>query len=132
MAFAGQEIIEVLNRIKYPYNVNILTQQRAVEQLSDPAAKSRWVRVILEQRDLLRERLRSFSSVINILPSDANFLMVKFDNPAAVFHFLTDKKIIVRDRSRVPLCTGYLRITVGSEEENLFLLQALKEYSGQK
>jgi histidinol-phosphate aminotransferase len=66
--------------------------------------------------------------VKNILPSDANFLMVKFDDPRKVFDFLIEKKIIVRDRSKVSLCEGYLRITVGTSEENRMLINALNEY----
>jgi histidinol-phosphate aminotransferase len=128
MAFAHEEIIRVLNRIKYPYNVNILTQKVALEHLSGTENKDEWVRQILEQRDLLKNQLVRFSMVRNILPCDANFLMVKFDDPKKVFDFLIEKKIIVRDRSKVSLCEGYLRITVGTPEENRMLINALNEF----
>jgi histidinol-phosphate aminotransferase len=128
IAFAGSEIIRVLNRIKYPYNVNILTQKVALEQLTGTENKEQWVTRILEQRNLLINQLKPFSMVRNILPSDANFLMVKFDDPKKVFGFLIDRKIIVRDRSNVSGCDGYLRITVGTGEENRMLIDALKEY----
>jgi histidinol-phosphate aminotransferase len=128
MAFADPEIIRVLNRIKYPYNVNILTQKVALEHLESTENKDKWVKQILEQRNLLNNRLSRFSMVKNILPSDANFLMVKFEDPRKVFDFLIEKKIIVRDRSKVPLCEGYLRITVGTTEENTLLIHALNEY----
>lgn len=129
MAFAGRNIIEILNRIKYPYNVNILTQRTALERLANTDAKDKWVYRILEQRNILQLELSRFRMVKNILPSDANFLMVRFDDPKAVFDFLIGKKIIVRDRSRVPLCEGYLRITIGTAEENLLLVAALHEFT---
>jgi histidinol-phosphate aminotransferase len=128
MAFADREIIRVLNRIKYPYNVNILTQLLALENLTSTKHKYKWVSQILGQRKWLESKFRKFSIVKNILPSDANFLMVKFDDPKKVFDFLIDKKIIVRDRSKVALCEGYLRITVGTSEENRMLINALHEY----
>jgi histidinol-phosphate aminotransferase len=127
LAFADGEIIGVLNRIKYPYNVNILTQKVALEHLVSTENKDKWVNQILEQRNLLKSQLSGFSMVRNILPCDANFLMVKFDDPKHVFDFLIEKKIIVRDRSKVALCEGYLRITVGTPEENSMLINALKE-----
>jgi histidinol-phosphate aminotransferase len=128
MAFAHSEIIGVLNRIKYPYNVNILTQKVALEHLVSTVDKDKWVKQILEQRSLLESQLSRFSMVKNILPGDANFLMVKFDDPKKVFDFLIEKKIIVRDRSKVSLCEGYLRITVGTPEENGMLIRALNDY----
>ena len=114
MAIASYEIIEVLNRIKYPYNVNILTQRLALERLKKEDEKEIWVKTILDQREYLNHKLGEFSFVKGILPSDAKFLM--------------EHKIIVRDRSKVELCEGCLRITIGTEEENELLLKALKSY----
>lgn len=128
MAFASEQIINVLNRIKYPYNINILTQKEALKQLLKVEIKEKNVEKLLMQRNLLAEKLTSLKLVTGILPSDANFLMVKMDNPKAVFSFLTDKKIIVRDRSRVALCDGYLRFTIGTQEENELLLDAIMRY----
>jgi histidinol-phosphate aminotransferase len=128
MAFARKEIIDFLNHIKYPYNINVLTQRTALEHLSDTQKKDQWIKLILDQRKYLRKELAKFPMVKHILPSDANFLMVRFDNPQEVFSYLVGKKIIVRDRSKVTLCEGYLRITVGSEEENTMLIKALKQY----
>lgn len=130
MAFASPEIIAVLNHIKYPYNVNILTQRMAIEHLQDTTEKDKWVRIILEQREWLRKELLNLHMVSDVLPSDANFLMVKFDNPAEILAFLTARKIIVRDRSKIALCEGYLRITIGSPEENKLLINALQEHAG--
>ncbi|MFO7368697.1 MAG: histidinol-phosphate transaminase [Bacteroidales bacterium] len=128
MAFAGKEIIDVLRHIKYPYNINVLTQRTALECLSDTGKKDAWIREIIDQREYLRKELSRLPMVKHILPSDANFLMVRFDNPQEIFHYLINKKIIVRDRSKVVLCEGFLRITVGSGEENRALVQALQQY----
>ena len=129
MAFASGEIISVLNKIKYPYNINILSQRFALERIEKTEEKNKWVTTILEQREMLRKKLAGLPNVENILPSQANFLMVKFQDAKGVFHYLMDKKIIIRDRSKVALCEGYLRITVGTEEENKCLLQALEGYT---
>ena len=128
LAFADKEIIDILTRIKYPYNINILTQRTALEYLSDTNRKDLWIKNILKQRDYLRKELAKFPMVKQILPSDANFLMVRFVNPQEIFSFLTCKKIIVRDRSKVSMCEGFLRITVGSEEENKLLIRTLQQY----
>jgi histidinol-phosphate aminotransferase len=132
MAFASQEIITILNHIKYPYNINVLTQRMALDNLVRTDGRDKWIGMILEQRGRLQEELLQFSSVRNILPSDANFLMVRFDQPQEVFYFLTGKKIIVRDRSKVALCEGYLRITVGSPAENNMLIRAFREFENSK
>jgi len=132
MAFASPEIIGILNHIKYPYNVNVLTQRMALENLQSTEDKDKWIGMILVQREWLRKELIQFPMVRNILLSDANFLMVQFDHPQEVFTCLTGKKIIVRDRSKVALCEGYLRITIGSPEENELLIKALKEYDNAK
>ncbi len=128
MAFADETIIGILSHIKYPYNINILTQRAALEHLSDIARKEQWIKRIITQRESLYRELVKLPIVKQVLPSDANFLMVRFNNPKEVFAYLIGKKIIVRDRSRVALCEGYLRITVGAEEENKMLMSALKEY----
>lgn len=129
MAYASKEIIDILNMIKYPYNINTLTQQTALKHLADTTKKDNWIRLILSQRDMLQRELLKLEMVENILPSDANFLMVKFSQPGELFRYLISKKIIIRDRSKVDLCSGYLRITVGTPEENAILLNALTEFS---
>ena len=129
MAFAHEDIISVLDKIKYPYNINALTQKVAMEQISTREQKDSWVRKILSERDSLAARLASLTIVKNIMPSDANFLMVRFDNAREVFEHLRREMIIVRDRSGVTLCEGYLRITIGSEDENDALLDALKLFT---
>lgn len=129
IAFAVKEIISILNHIKYPYNVNVLTQRMAWDHLKNTRKKDKWIGLILEQRNWLVKNLLQFSMVRRILPSDANFLMVRFDDPGRVFAFLLGKKIIVRDRSKVPLCDGFLRITIGSPEENKLLISALQQFA---
>lgn len=129
MAFAQREIIQILSRIKYPYNINILTQRTALDRLSETDEKEQWVKNIIEQRELLKTKLAAFPLVKDILPSDANFLMVKFDNPKQLFNYLIDKKIIVRDRSKIPLCEDCLRFTIGTANENEELLDALRTYN---
>jgi histidinol-phosphate aminotransferase len=106
----------------------VLTQRTALECLSDTSQKDSWIREILDQREYLRKELSRLPMVKQILPSDANFLMVRFDNPQEIFHYLINKKIIVRDRSKVVLCEGFLRITVGSGDENKALIVALQQY----
>jgi histidinol-phosphate aminotransferase len=129
MAFASREIINVLNRIKYPYNINSLTQKYALDRLASPEEKNSWVKMILEQREILRIKLLANELVDEILPSDANFLMIKFRNPRQILKYLIDRKIIVRDRSNVPLCEGCLRITIGTPDENNTLLKALGDFT---
>ena len=132
MAFSSSQIIRVMNHIKYPYNVNILTQRTALEQLKNTEEKNKWVTLILQQRERLAAILSGMQLVQHIMPSDANFLMVKFNEPKKVFDYLISNKIIVRDRSKVPLCEGYLRITIGTSEENNMLVSALQEFEKKK
>jgi len=126
MAFASTEIIDVLNKIKYPYNVNILTQEKAAEILDNENQKQKWVDTILNEKKKLVAALRENPLIKKIYPSDANFLLVKVDNPTHMYNSLVEQKLIVRDRSKVALCKGCLRITVGTSEENNRLIEALK------
>lgn len=128
MAFASPEIIAVLNKIKYPYNINILTQQKALELTDNSARVEEWVNLIVAGRGNLAEQLKALPLTEKIFPSDANFILVKMKNARNIYEFLKDKGVIVRDRSKVHLCEGSLRITVGSAEENNLLMQALRDY----
>jgi histidinol-phosphate aminotransferase len=125
MVFGDPELIQVLSHVKYPYNVNSLTISAALESLSDSQQYEQWVRLIVEERDRLSGELASLPLIRKVYPSDANFLLVKVDNPRRIYQSLMDRGIIVRDRSSVPLCDGCLRITVGTPEENRLLLEAL-------
>jgi histidinol-phosphate aminotransferase len=128
MAFADTAVISILDKIKCPYNVNILTQEKALEALMDPERKNKWVHTILTERKKLSGQLTSISWINMIYPSDANFLLVKVVNPVKVYNWLVKNSIIVRDRSSVALCEGCLRITVGTPEENNALVQSLFDY----
>lgn len=127
MAFAGTEIIEVLNKIKYPYNINILSQNKAVELLLEKNDKENWVKKILSERSRMVNDLLKFPFVIKIYPSDANFLLVKMNDARGIYNFLIERGIVVRDRSKVKLCEGCLRITIGSPDENNALLKVLND-----
>lgn len=128
IAFASVEIIAILNKIKPPYNIGRHTQQTALKALHKEDAKKAMVKEIVRQRGLLSDELSRLKTVKHIYPSDANFLLVKVDNAKAIYNFLLESKIVVRDRSRVVLCDECLRITVGTAEENRNLLESLKAY----
>jgi len=128
MAFAAKEIVEVLNKVKPPYNVNQLTQNAALKALQNVERYEKERTAILEQRSFLSEQLKPFSFVEKVYPSDANFLLVKVKDAEGIYDFLTSKGIIVRNRSKVVLCEGCLRFTVGTAEENLKLLEELAAY----
>ncbi len=128
MAFADPFIIAVLSKIKYPYNINMLTMEIALKSLKSIKGKEQWVASILHQRDILARELKSFSFIVKVFPSDANFLLVKVDQPREIYQYLISRKIIIRDRSNASLCDGCLRITVGTPDENARLTEALKDY----
>jgi histidinol-phosphate aminotransferase len=128
MAFAQNEIINVFSKIKYPYNVNILTQQKALELLTTTDQMQQWVEELLEERTKLIETLKAKSFVQEIYPTDANFVLLKTKEPKKIYDYLVDRKIIIRDRSNVALCEGCLRITVGTPEENRKLMDALAHF----
>jgi histidinol-phosphate aminotransferase len=126
MAFASSEIIAILNKIKYPYNINALTQERVMQSLQNVEEKDAWVATIIAEREKLANELKQMPFVQKVYPSDANFLLVKMDSAREKFEYLMNEGVIVRDRSKVALCEGSLRITVGSTEENRALIEKLK------
>lgn len=128
IAYASEELIGFFNKVKYPYNVNLLTQQQAVKVLSNPEKQRRQVEEILAQRDVLKELLLMLPIVEKIYPSDANFLLVKVKDANATYLYLQQQGIIVRNRNKVQLCQGCLRITVGTPEENAAIYESLKSY----
>ena len=125
MAFASPEIIGVLNKIKYPYNVNLLTQEKALELLDEDRMRTQLAQILQERTRLCRD-LSAIPLVRRIYPTDANFLLVDVGDADGVYHKLVEEGIIVRNRNRVTLCRGCLRITVGTPEEDDRLLEALK------
>lgn len=127
IAFASEELIRILNKIKYPYNLNAVTQALVLEALDNEEKKNNYVKEILKAREKLVNLLRDLSVVKHVYPTDSNQLLVKFDDAKAIFKHLIDKKIITRDRSNVQLCEGCIRISVGTDAENNILVEALKE-----
>ena len=118
MAFASQEIISIFNKVKYPYNVNLLTQKQALEALKDPFEVDKWVKILLEERSRMMEAFKLLPICEKVYPTDANFFLAK----------MTDA-IIVRNRHRVQLCQNCLRITIGTKTENGELIAALRQYT---
>jgi histidinol-phosphate aminotransferase len=127
MAFASVEIIGLMNKVKYPYNVNLLTQQKALELLANHAQVVEWVKVLCEERTRLMERFSQLPCCLHIFPTDANFFLTRVTDANRIYAYLVQQGIIVRNRSHVTLCGNCLRITVGTPEENQTLLEALKE-----
>ncbi len=132
IAYANPELISILNKIKPPYNVSELTQERALEAMSNIDKMNAQVSIILHERSILMEALEELPLVEKVYPTDANFVMVKVPQARRVYDFLVKKGIIVRDRSRVALCEGCLRITVGSPGENEQLLLQLAAYTSEE
>lgn len=132
MAFASEEIIEVFNKVKPPYNVNEASQQLALEALQNIEQINDWIRLTVSEREKLSSDLGNLEIVQKIYPSDANFILVKTFDAKGIYDHLVSKGIIVRDRSKVELCEGSLRITIGTPEENQSLINNLKTFSVQK
>jgi histidinol-phosphate aminotransferase len=128
MAFASEEIIEVMNKVKPPYNINEASQQLALQALQNTDLVNLWIKELLAERDKLVLKLKDFDFVLDIYPSDANFILVKTTDAKGIYNFLVGYGIIVRDRSKVELCQGSLRITVGTPDENQKLLETLQLY----
>ena len=128
MAFASKEIIDILNKIKYPYNVNLLTQQQAMNMLKDYSQVESWVKTLIEERAYLEKEFVALACTEKIYPSDANFFLAKVSDAKAIYNYLVAKGIIVRNRTSITLCKDCLRVTVGTREENNQLLETLKQY----
>ena len=128
MAFASTAIIEVLNRVKPPYNINQATQELALKALEEVGQVNDMIRLLVDMRDALSTVFKSMPTVQEVYPSDANFLLVKIKDARKVYEFLLTKGIVLRDRSNVQLCDDCLRITVGSEQDNTILVEAMQDW----
>jgi histidinol-phosphate aminotransferase len=128
MAFASKEIISIYNKVKYPYNVNQLTQQQAIEMLKDPFEVDKTVKILLQERTRLMQAFHELPICEQIYPTDANFFLTRVTDAKSIYDYLVDKGIIVRNRSRIQLCQNCLRITIGTRTENNELLSALRQY----
>lgn len=128
MAFARKEIIDVFNKVKYPYNVNTLTQKYALDMLKDPYKVEKWVNNIVVERGRMINAFQILSMCQKVYSTDANFFLAKMDDAQAIYDYLVGKGIIVRNRTNVRLCSNCLRVTIGTRNENNELLAALRQY----
>ncbi|MBL4643108.1 MAG: histidinol-phosphate transaminase [Flavobacteriaceae bacterium] len=129
VCYASKEIINVLNSIKPPYNVNALTQQKALDRLNRMDKIQKEIQLIKLQKEVLLKELKQIDFVEEVVPSDANFLLIKVDNPTKRYQQLIEKGIVVRNRSNQPLCENCLRISIGTEKENEQLIKVLRKLS---
>lgn len=128
MAFGNEDIIEIFNKVKYPYNVNNLTQNQALEALKDPFEVDKWVRTLLLERSRMIDAFKQLPICEKIYHTDANFFLAKMTDAQKTYDYLVEKGIIVRNRTRIKLCTNCLRVTIGTKNENNELLSALRQY----
>ena len=128
MAFASKDIIGLFNKVKYPYNVNLLTQQQALEALKDPFEVDKWVKILLEERSRMMAAFKDLPICEKVYPTEANFFLAQMTDASRIYNYLVDKGIIVRNRHRVQLCQNCLRITIGTKTENGELIAALRQY----
>ena len=129
MAFASPDIIGIFNKVKYPYNINQLTQQQAMKALEARFDVDAWVQLILQERLQMMTAFRQLPICKEVFPSDANFFLARVTDAQGIYNYLVDRGIIVRNRHRVQLCQNCLRITVGTRNENTELLSALRQYA---
>ena len=128
MAFASPEIISLFNKVKYPYNISVQTQQQAREMLEDPYQVEKWVSIILREREQVMDAFRMLPICKKTYPTDANFFLAKMTDAKTIYDYLVGRGVIVRNRSKVQLCDNCLRITIGKKSENMELLAALRQY----
>ena len=128
MAFASENIIGYLNKVKYPYNINTATQLLALQALDNLDQINEWIRITIQQKEWLMEQLLTLFYTREIFHSDANFLLVKMKEARKIYEYLVLKEIVVRDRSKIIHCDDCLRITIGTPEENRILIKILQSY----
>jgi histidinol-phosphate aminotransferase len=128
MAFASEEIISIFNKVKYPYNVNQLTQEQALQALKDPFEVDKWVKILLEERSRMIDAFKLLPICEKVYPTEANFFLAQMTDAVKIYNYLVDTGIIVRNRHRVQLCQNCLRITIGTKTENGELIAALRQY----
>lgn len=125
-SFAGPEIVAAMERIKYPYSVNVITERLVLRELEREAIRREQIATLIDQRRKLVAALEQIPLIRRVFPSDANFVLVRVDEPRKIYNHLIERGIIVRDRSRIAGCEGCLRLTVGTPEENAALIDALQ------
>lgn len=128
LGFASEKIIDLFNKVKPPYNINLASQQLGLQALLKVDEVNRNIRNIVEQRRKVQQQLQQFDFIKKVYPSDSNFILVKADDADKLYQYLLTYKIIVRNRNKEPLCENCIRITIGTETENITLINALKNY----
>jgi histidinol-phosphate aminotransferase len=128
MAFASDEVVAIMNKVKPPYNINQATQDLALKALEEVGQVNDMIKELVNMREALAEVFARIPIVEKVYPSDSNFLLVKMIEARRVFNYLITHGIVVRDRSNVQLCENCLRITVGTEEENTILVDSIADY----
>jgi histidinol-phosphate aminotransferase len=128
MCFASPQIIGFLNKVKAPYNINIVTQELALQALEEVGQVNDMIKLLVDMRNALAQVIASMPHVIQVFPSDTNFILVKIPKARELYEYLLSHGIIVRDRSALELCEDSLRITVGTEQENTLLVDAMYEW----
>ena len=126
MAFASEDVIALFNKVKYPYNVNELTQKQALQRLNDVYTVQNWVKLLIQERERMIDAFLQLPICQKVYPTDANFVLIKVTDAQKIYDYLVEKGIIVRNRTRITLCQNCLRITIGTREENNELLRALR------
>jgi len=126
MAFASSIVIDIMNKVKAPYNISQSTQDLALAALQNVGQVNDWIKITVAERELLSAKLLELDIVKKVYPSDANFILAEVTDAPGIYHALVEQGIIIRDRSKVTLCEGCLRITIGTKNENEILLSALK------
>ena len=128
LCYASLDIIDLFNKVKPPYNINLASQQLALQALQNTAQVNEWIKEVVLQKEKLMHELANFSFVKNIYPSDANFILIKVDDAEILYQFLAEHEIVVRNRTKETGCENCLRISIGTPEENDLLLSTLKKY----
>ena len=128
VAFAQPDIIALFNKVKYPYNINLLTQQYALDLLRNSEKLQRWTNDVKREREVVVPALKEVKCVVKVYPTDANFVLVKVTDAVRIYNYLVDRGIVVRNRNNVQLCGNCLRITIGTKEENNEVLGALRSF----
>ncbi len=126
MAFASRDIISIYNKVKYPYNVNLLTQQQALNRLNNTYDVEQWVKMLLQERSRMISAFNELKICEKVYPTDANFFLAKVTDAQNIYDYLVERGIIVRNRTRISLCQNCLRVTIGTKDENNELLGALR------
>lgn len=132
MAFASKDIIDIFNKVKYPYNVNMLTQQKVLERLNKTFEISQWISMLLEERGRLMAAFEELPVCKKVYPSDANFFLAEVDDAQKIYDYLVNEGIIVRNRTRITLCHNCLRVTIGTMQESMELIRAMRNYAENK